>query len=296
LPDNIGSPPTLALDAFVRAVGVNRGVPHALFLGAGASISSGIPSASRCIWNWKRDIFLTNNPGIEEQFRELSLRSVQERIQRWLDQQQKFPKEDAADEYEFYAHLCYPIGDDRRQFFENLASGKKPHIGYQLLVLLAEAGLLRSVWTTNFDGLAGKAAAASNIVPIEIGLGSSQRAFRQPRNGELLCISLHGDYRYDSLKNTTEELRSQDASLLAAFAETAYDTNVVVVGYSGRDASVLDAFHQAYSKRGTGRLYWCGFEETAPSPTIQELIDAARHTGGREAHYVSSLGFDDLIA
>ena len=158
MPDNTGTP-SLALDAFVRAVGVNRGVPHALFLGAGASISSGIPSASRCIWNWKRDIFLTNNPGMEQQFRELSLRSVQERIQRWLDQQQKFPKGDAANEYEFYANFCYPIRDDRRQFFQNLASGKKPHIGYQLLVLLAESSLVRSVWTTNFDGLATRAAA-----------------------------------------------------------------------------------------------------------------------------------------
>ena len=294
MPDNTGSP-SLALDAFVRAVGVNRGVPHALFVGAGASISSGIPSASRCIWNWKRDIFLTNNPGMEEQFRELSLRSVQERIQRWLDQQQKFPKEDAANEYEFYANLCYPIGDDRRQFFQNLASGKKPHIGYQLLVLLAESGLVRSVWTTNFDGLTAKAAASSNVVPIEIGLESTERAFRQPRSGELLCISLHGDYRYDSLKNTSEEVRSQDAILLAAFADTAYDTNVIVVGYSGRDASVLDAFHKAYSRKGTGRLYWCGFEDSSPSPAIQKLIDIGRDVGSREAHYVSALGFDDLI-
>lgn len=35
----------LPFDAFVRAVGVNRGTPHAVFLGAGTSITSGIPSA-----------------------------------------------------------------------------------------------------------------------------------------------------------------------------------------------------------------------------------------------------------
>ena len=44
----------LPLDAFVRAIGVNRGTQHALFLGAGASITSGIPSAWTCIWEWKR--------------------------------------------------------------------------------------------------------------------------------------------------------------------------------------------------------------------------------------------------
>ncbi len=42
MPDSI-----LPLDAFVRAIGAARLTPHALFLGAGASISSGMPSA-RC--------------------------------------------------------------------------------------------------------------------------------------------------------------------------------------------------------------------------------------------------------
>jgi hypothetical protein len=44
----------LSLDAFVRSVGVRRNTPHALFLGAGASVSSGLPSAQACIWEWKR--------------------------------------------------------------------------------------------------------------------------------------------------------------------------------------------------------------------------------------------------
>ena len=47
-----------------------------MFLGAGASITSGVPSAGLCVWEWKRDIFLTNNPGLEDQFTELSLPSV----------------------------------------------------------------------------------------------------------------------------------------------------------------------------------------------------------------------------
>jgi hypothetical protein len=55
----------LSLDAFVRSIGVRRSAPLAVFLGAGASTSSGIPSAQMCIWEWKRQIFLTNNPGLE---------------------------------------------------------------------------------------------------------------------------------------------------------------------------------------------------------------------------------------
>jgi hypothetical protein len=52
----------LSVDALVRSLAVNRGRPVCLLLGAGASISSGMPSAQRCIWEWKQDIFVTNNP------------------------------------------------------------------------------------------------------------------------------------------------------------------------------------------------------------------------------------------
>src|SRR5258708_1467503 len=82
----------LSLDAFVRSIGVRRAAPLALFLGAGASTSSGLPSAQTCIWEWKRQIFLTNNPGLEEQFAELSLDGVRRRIQQWLDRQGIYPK------------------------------------------------------------------------------------------------------------------------------------------------------------------------------------------------------------
>lgn len=40
---------TLPLDALVRSIGVNRGTPFVFFLGAGASISSGVRSAQMCI-------------------------------------------------------------------------------------------------------------------------------------------------------------------------------------------------------------------------------------------------------
>src|SRR6202140_5452331 len=110
----------LSLDAFVPSIGVRRAAPLAIFLGAGASISSGIPSAQMCIWEWKRQIFLTNNPGLEEQFAELSLDGVRRRIQRWLDRQDGYPRENAPEEYGFYIRQCFPIADDRRAYFADL--------------------------------------------------------------------------------------------------------------------------------------------------------------------------------
>ena len=151
----------LSLDAFVRSVGVRRTTPHALFLGAGASVSSGIPSAQSCIWEWKRHLFLTNNPGLEEQFAEISLPSVRDRIQQWLDRQGAYPANGAPDEYGFYIRQCFPIVDDRRAYFAERIRTAQPHIGYRLLCHLAQADIIRSVWSTNFDGLPARAAAPS---------------------------------------------------------------------------------------------------------------------------------------
>ncbi len=144
--------PTLEIDTFVRSIGVNRGSPHALFLGAGASMSSGVPAAGACVWQWKKSIFCTNNPGLEEQVAELSLPAVQNRIARWLQVNGFSPDED-QDEYSYFIEKCLPIADDRRRFFEPWVRKARPHVGYRLLCLLAEAGLFQDIWTTNFDGL-----------------------------------------------------------------------------------------------------------------------------------------------
>src|ERR1700692_3911581 len=289
-----GEKVALSLDAFVRSIGVRRAAPLAVFLGAGASTSSGVPSAQMCIWEWKRQIFLTNNPGLEEQFAELSLDGVRRRIQRWLDRQDGYPRENAPEEYGFYIRRCFPIADDRRAYFADLVRDATPHIGYRLLCHLAEADFIRSVWSPNFDHMSARTAANFKLSPIEVGIDSQNRANRTPTKGELLCVSMHGDYRYDQLKNTPEELQTQEAALRAALVAELRDTSLVVSGYSGRDESLMDALKDAYGRAGGGILYWCGFSDSDPPAHIAALIHHAR-SHGRQAYYVTTLGFDDLF-
>jgi hypothetical protein len=165
----------LTLDAFVRSIGVRRSTPFALFLGAGASTSSGVPSAEMCIWEWKRQICLTNNPGLEDQFAELSLDGVRRKIQQWLDKQGSYPAEHAPEEYGFYIKACFPISDDRRAFFQHKVRDARPHVGYRLLCHLAQGDWVRSVWSTNFDGLPARAAAGFSLTPVEVGIDSQNR-------------------------------------------------------------------------------------------------------------------------
>ena len=285
---------TLSLDAFVRSVGVRSATPHALFLGAGASITSGIPSAQACIWEWKRHLFLTNNPGLEDQFAELSLLSVQRRIQQWLDRQGTYPAEDSPEEYGHYISECFPIADDRRAYFQEKVRNARPHIGYRLLCHLAQMDVVRSVWSTNFDGLAARAAASFNLSPLEVGIDTQNRLDRQTQRGELLCISLHGDYRYDKLMNTPDELQRQEEALRNALIEEMREQPFIVCGYSGRDQSIMDALTAACSEKGTGTLYWCGYGDGEIPVPVAELISHAR-ANGKKAYYVPALGFDDLM-
>jgi len=247
---SIDCPVTLSLDAFVRSIGVRRAAPLAIFLGAGTSTSSGVPSAQMCVWEWKRQIFLTNNPGLEEQFAELSLDGVRRRIQRWLDRQGGYPTENATEEYGFYIHKCFPIADDRRRYFAELVREARPHIGYRLLCHLAEADLIRSVWSPNFDHMTARAAANFKLHPVEAGIDTQHRAARSPAKGELLCVSMHGDYRYDKLKNTPAELQEQEAALQAALVNEVRDTSLVVAGYSGRDESLMNTLKRAMRETG----------------------------------------------
>ena len=287
-------PDILPLDAFVRAIGANRLTPHALFLGAGASITSGMPSAQMCIWEWKRSIFLTNNIGLESQFSEITLASVQARIQRWLDRQGLYPQAGDPSEYSVYIEACYPIPESRRLYFQEKVRQAKPHIGHQMVGELASQRLIRSVWTTNFDQLTSRALGEQQISPIEVGIDSAHRAVRAAHSGELLIVSLHGDYRYDSLKNTATELQQQERELEQALVQEFTNAPVIVCGYSGRDESVMRAFSEAYGRKGAGSLYWCVQDAENVATPVKGLVQHAR-AHGRTACVIPIQGFDDLM-
>ena len=138
----------LQLDEFLRSIKQNIDTPHSLLLGAGASIESGVPSAADCIWDWKREIYLSKNPGAIGNFDNSKSEGVRRVIQRWIDAQNVFPAENSTDEYSCFAEKAYPIADDRRKYFQHLVANHDPSLGYHLISLLALENIIKSVWTT----------------------------------------------------------------------------------------------------------------------------------------------------
>lgn len=168
-------------------------------LGAGASITSGVQSAEDCIWDWKKLIYISNNPTCES-FLDIHADYCRKRIQTWIDEQGGYPKAKSEEEYVFYAENTFPFPGDRTKYFKDLCSNKSPNIGYKLLCLLHKYGVLKSVWTTNFDGLVERAAHQANITPINVNLDNPDRIYRSENTQDLLYIALHGDYKYSALK------------------------------------------------------------------------------------------------
>lgn len=284
---------TLKFDQFLRSLKQNMDSPHALLLGAGASVESGVPSATDCIWDWKREIFLSQNPALIESYDNVKVENVRLAIQKWLDAQKIYPEQDSDEEYSFYAENAYPIADDRRKYFQHLVEGKNPSIGYHLIAMLAEHEFLKSIWTTNFDGFMLKCAHQYKVTPIEVTLESVDRIYRNDVSGELLCVAIHGDYKYGKLKNTVEELDSQNDIFAEAITHELKNHDLIILGYSGRDKSLMESLQKAYQTNGTGKLFWCGYGAT-PDKMVEQLIDDINDLG-RIAYYIATDGFDKTM-
>jgi len=284
---------TLEFDQFLRSVEISKNDAFTFLLGAGASVTSGIPSAGECVWEWKTSIYETKSDS--KIFEIIDRNSAQARIhiQKWLNSESVYPKENSLEEYSFYVKHCYPIEDDRRKYFQKLCEGKQPGLGYKLLPLLYETGQLKSIWTTNFDDLCRDSFIRGHHTVIDITLDSVDRIFRPLNNAELPIIKLHGDFKYGDLKNTAEELAYQDEHFREQMISYLNDKHLIVAGYSGRDVSIMETLKESYKKRGSGRLFWCG-RGNFVTPEVKELLELARKNG-REAFYISTEGFDNLV-
>lgn len=284
----------LQMDEFLRSLKQNIDMPHSLLLGAGASIESGIQSATECIWDWKKEIYLSQNPGAIGNFSNPKLEIVRQVIQKWIDAQKEYPSCDSDMEYSFFAEKAYPLAEDRRKYFQHLVSTHDPSLGYHIISMMAKKNIIKCVWTTNFDGLMVKCAHQyTPLVPIEITSETSERIYRDDVDQELLCIALHGDYKYGSLKNTENELDAQDGELEKALLHQLQNRDLIVIGYSGRDHSVMNALRKVYSAKGAGRLFWCGYGSQASS-AVSSLIDCA-NSNRRSAYYIPTEGFDSTL-
>ena len=263
------------------------------FLGAGASASSGIATAGDMIWEFKQRLFVTQRKTSPRAVADLSDTNVRLKLQNFIDSLVDAPAPGSADEYAALFEMVYPAESDRRAYLDAKVKGGKPSYGHIALATLMHGGFSRLVWTTNFDPLVADACAkvydgTGHLTTISLGEPDlAAQAISEDRWP--IEVKIHGDFRSRRLKNTSDELRLQDERLRRILVDCCRRSGLIVVGYSGRDASVMDTLESALdtpSAFPAGALLaasrrWRTLREREP-PHLQ---GPSRWRGGRTGSY-----------
>src|SRR5260370_1282476 len=266
-------------------------------LGAGASASAGIPTAWDMIWEFKQQLFISQRRVSPQTVADLSSPVIRAQLQTHIDSSGKLPLPGAPDEYAALFETVYPAEVDRRAYLDAKMAGAKPSYGHLALAALMRAQLTRLVWTTNFDPLVADACAKVydatgplTCVALDAPDLATQRISDERWPVE---IKLHGDFRSRRLKNTSDELRYQDQRLRQIMVDSCRRFGVVVVGYSGRDDSIMDTLDEVlqFGSAFPSGLFWLHRGEDTPFPRVTQLLTRTE-AAGAEAAMVRVENFD----
>ena len=284
-------------DQLIRSISVMSPGEIDFFLGAGASINSGIPSGGDLVWYFKRLIYCNENRVSVEKYKDLYLPSTRDMLQDYFDKKGTYPPQNDPKEYSYYFQECYPIAISRQRFIDEQVAYKNPSLGYLCLAELISKNKIKNIWTTNFDSLVET---ATNIIDPQKDMlvCSSANSTSIPNfNPQHPCIcKLHGDFRYDTLQNTDEELQALEKAIYEYWKQSMMGRGLVVVGYSGNDNSIMNFIEDniddpAFLSKG---LYWTVIRDGNVSQRVENLILKAREKG-KIAEIVETDGFDDLL-
>jgi hypothetical protein len=275
------------------------------FLGAGASAASGIPTGYAMIRDFKAEIFARSE--------KISRRDVDSGDQVWIDRMEQFfrrtsllPPDGDPNEYALAFEMVYPQERHRRQYIDDKVRLGTPCYGHKVLGAMMAARKVDCVFTTNFDPLVEDAALAANqLLPIAdqkrptvAAIDSSERAMRCLNESDWpLVAKLHGDYQSVAMKNTWAELEKQDGAMEHVLVEASKRFGLVFVGYSGRDASVMQALTSVlkYPSPFPNGLYWVTGSPSKLLPAVTNFLTAAYHAGV-DVRIVECATFDELAS
>ena len=255
----------------------NDGVPNfSLLLGSGASSTSNVKTAQDMIDEWRRILF--GRPGDVTDF------------EQWLDDQPWYKHED---EYSMLFEEIFDQPSQRRVYIEECIKHSHPSWGYVYLTNLLSKRFFDVVFTTNFDDLINEACYvySDGLRPIVAAHDSAIQGIRVTA-GRPKIIKLHGDFLYDNIKNTLSELETLEANTKRKLSQFAKEYGLVVLGYSGRDRSVMDNIELLLREDDNFRqgVYWCYRSGDSMSGRLRSLLRRDR------VYLVEINGFDQFAA
>ncbi len=263
-----------------------------LFLGAGASVKSGIPVVRDLVHQIARVGYCHDNGWDHRDPRPQQSDWLQWlRAQTWYD--------DAAPLEVTYPQLVERVlvpKQVRKDFFQRaMRERASPSPGYQNLAELVAKGWLRTVLTANFDDLVYQscrelpAAALIEAVksPFEVHLVSTDPSVPQ-------VVHVHGTVEHYTDCNLQDETQTIDPLVKVAVSPLLKDHPLIVVGYRGAEPSVTkDLLLDGASTAGNypHGIYWC----VRHADDLHASVLALAEQIGTNLMVVEIDGFDELM-
>ena len=266
-----------------------------LLIGAGASVTSGIPAAGATAERVARWAWCKENGRHPD---DITIRRSD--YWPWLSGLPWFrPDVPLAELYPAAIDNLLGVKSDRREFFEKLINPLNvlPSRGYAALTQVLHQGWISTVLTPNFDHCLARAAILHNRPHrlVSIATPADYVMFNSaPQDPQV--IFLHGSVSHYTDKNLTGEVRSLDPVLVGMLRPMLRDHPIIVVGYRGAETSVMqDLFLSAASPNGfLHGVYWCVMQDERATALSQLALQFAEAIG-TNFQLVPISGFDDLF-
>lgn len=244
-----------------------EGLGRTIFmLGAGCSISAGIPGAIAVAQRMVRVVAVRLNlcdgtaDASECYYRLVAARRLDARS---IANPKGSAPADAIDWYKIYDDMFdrhYATPDQVRELFDDLVRETKGAINWAHLCLgeIVAQRFISTVLTTNFDQLALSGMARAGILPVICdGVESLNKITGVPKHPQL--VELHGSRHSYLLRNAKEDVAAmgdspQTYGVVDKLLQNA--TTFVIVGYGGREDGVMDQLVRAAKNFPDKYLFW----------------------------------------
>jgi NAD-dependent SIR2 family protein deacetylase len=248
------------------------------FLGAGCSVSSGIPDAATLVIYWLKLLKHLQTGNVND-------------FDSWV--KSRFPdfnEEKAASFYGRIIEELYPSSKARQEEVERIVEKSLPSFGYAILAQLITHPIygkyFNTIITTNFDDLAADAIYLfTNKKPLVI-YHESLINFVRISSFQPVIIKLHGDVRF-APKNIESETKSLDKNVEKTLNNLFSERGIIFVGYGGNDKSIGNLLSSLSKNSLPCGIYWVG--NRLPKSVIGEWLQS------RNATWVKHQDFDELM-
>ncbi|MER8671379.1 SIR2 family protein [Mesorhizobium sp. M1156] len=278
-----------------RIFRATSGARPVLLLGAGASFSSGVPTAAESVKRLAKRVYAEQVLGGAVPPEQVRLTEWQT----WLHDQLWYLKGDdrLAENFPLVVqHLLKPAEYRKQLLLDLIHPTNGIGKGYRRLAELVVKGLVSTILTTNFD----------TCLPAALGalrhhIGHIAEVNRQ--SGDLNEFSLyaraqivwlHGRAEQYSDKNLVEEVQQLDPELVGKLTPLLADSPLVVIGYRGSEPSIMEHLLRdgaAQTNKFKNGVYWC----VRKGETLHPNVEAFQRQIGSNFEALEIDGFDELL-